>query len=365
MNEQEAVSKMVAPGQRRQGKPYGGVIQIHVTRACNLSCYSCTQGSNLGGKTEFMSPVLFEQAVLSLKQYWGVVGLFGGNPAVSPYFKDYCHILRKHIPLERRGLWCNDPISLENAVEMSHTFNPAVSNLNVHLDQRAYNLFKQGWPESRPFGVNQDSRHSPCYVALKDVLVKKGMRPYNGPEWPCEVGDCNNQAAFIWRGPSRDALYCKEHAYDEQLGWELISKCPINQHWSAMVCQFRGQLRGFFCEIAGAQAMLHQHESDYPDTGIPILSNGLGIHFETWWRLPMKNFSHQARKHCHDCGVPMQGHGELAISSSPEAKEQVSATHESIYKPKRKGRTVELVMVREQLGTPLEKMTDYLGNAKK
>jgi hypothetical protein len=66
MNEQEALAKMVAPGDRRPTKWRGGVIQIHVTRACDLACYNCTQGSNLAGRVPFMSPAHFEQAVLSL-----------------------------------------------------------------------------------------------------------------------------------------------------------------------------------------------------------------------------------------------------------------------------------------------------------
>lgn len=59
----------------------------------------------------------------------------------------------------------------------------------------------------------------------------------------------------------------------------------------------------------------------------------------------------------------MQGFGELACAAN--GTEQVSATHADIYRPKRQGRRVELVTVREQLGTPLERMTDYLGNARR
>jgi hypothetical protein len=43
----------------------------------------------------------------------------------------------------------------------------------------------------------------------------------------------------------------------------------------------------------------------------------------------------------------------------------VSETHQAVFKPKRKGRAVELVTVREQLGPRLEKSTAYLQNAKR
>jgi hypothetical protein len=275
MDETTALSKMVAPGTRRPGKYREGVIQILVTRACNLSCYACTQGSNLGGKVEFMSPEHFEQAVLSLRGYYGVYGLFGGNPAMSPHFEDYCRILIKHVPKEQRGIWSNHPKGKGKI--MRQTFDPSVSNINVHLDREAYNEFRRDWPESRPFGLDKDSRHSPPFVAMKDVL-----------KMDCPV--CNGDGDYIDDQDSdgedryKDCIRCKGTGkmYDESRAWELISNCTINQHWSALIGVFRGELRAWFCEIAGAQSMLHQHEPDYPDTGLRpnggvIRSSDLGV----------------------------------------------------------------------------------------
>src|SRR5688572_8645375 len=110
MTEQEALSRMVAPGTRRPGKYREGVIQIHVTRACNLACFNCTQGSQLAGKPTFITPAQFEQAVLSLKGYFGVVGMFGGCPTLHPQFEELCDILAKHVPFDQRGLWANAPM---------------------------------------------------------------------------------------------------------------------------------------------------------------------------------------------------------------------------------------------------------------
>lgn len=78
----------------------------------------------------------------------------------------------------------------------------------------------------------------------------------------------------------------------------------------------------------------------------------------------MQAFWGQVRKHCHECSVPLRGYGELA--QGLEGREQVSQTHESIFKPKRRGRAVELVTVRSQLGEgKLGKVTEYLQNSKK
>jgi len=314
MNEQQALQKMIAPGTPRPGKYRSGVIQIWVTRACDKSCFGCTQGSNLAGSPGMITPSQFEQAVLSLKEYWGVVGMFGGNPATHPQFELLCSILARHIPKEQRGLWCNNPRGKGKI--MRETFNPAVSNLNVHLDHEAYKEFKQDWPECGPVGLTTDSRHSPPFVAMKDVIAEEEER------------------------------------------WRLISDCDINKHWSAMIGVFRGEPRAWFCEIAGAQAMLHQHEPDYPDTGLRVEP--------FWWKRQMHEFAHQVRKHCHECSVPLRGYGELARASDEFGVEQTSVTHQDIYRPKHQHRRVEVVTELVQLGMgKLNKFTHYLQNSSK
>jgi len=312
MNETEALAKMISPGMPRRRKPLGGVLQIWVTRACDKSCFNCTQGSNLSGNPGMITLEQFEQACISLKDYFGVVGVFGGNPALHPEFETLCDILSKHIPSPRRGLWCNHPKG--HGQKMRETFNPSVSNLNVHLDETAYQEFKRDWPESRPFGLDKDSRHSPVYVAMKDVIE------------------------------------------DESERWKLISSCDINHHWSAMIGVFRGELRGYFCEIAGAQAMLHQNEPDYPDLGVAVEPG--------WWKRHMQDpeFSSQVRFHCHRCGVPLRGHGELA--QSDQGISQTSLAHMLVYLPKKNDRNVQVATDREQLKEhPSKLFTDYMGGA--
>lgn len=356
MTEQEALSRMIAPGTRRPNKPAGGVIQILVTSSCDKACVNCTQASNLRRRLWFMTPEQFGQAVESLRDYWGVVGLFGGNPAVSPHFLDYCRILRvSGIPKERCGIWCNNPLDVLNARAMRTAFNPAVSNLNVHLDRKAYDLFRAGWPEARPFGLDRDSRHSPPWVAMRDVLRKEC--PSCGGDGLSAEGGRFGEKCVLCGGAGQ--------VYDEGRAWELIAGCDINQHWSAGIAPFRGELRAWFCEIAMAQSVLRQDEVDYPDTGIdPTFSRnhpGLGQH-RKWWQLPMTAFAHQARKHCHECSIPLNGYGELAQSA--DGTEQVSATHAAVYRPKKPGRRVEVVTRLEQLGVgKIQRATDYLQNA--
>ncbi len=297
---------MKAPGDQRPTWR-GGIIQVHITRACDLSCIGCTQGSNLAGKPTIITLENFEKAIISLIGYPGVVGIFGGNPTLHPQFTQICEILRTYIPFENRGLWSNNLNGYGKLCRL--TFNPAVSNLNVHTDFDKWEEMKRDWPECNPIGL-QDSRHSPPYVALRDI----------------------------------------EDLNDTQR-WSMINNCDVNQLWSAMICQFRGKVRAFFCELAGAQSMLHESDTSYPDTGIQDL--------EGWWKRPIQYFDEQINKHCFDCGIPLKGKGDLAVNGSVE---YVSKTHLPIYRLKRGNREIKLVSKLSQLGGTVGRATDYINN---
>lgn len=319
MNEQQALRKMVSPRMRRRGIWRQGVMQICLLRSCDQACFNCTQGSNLRGKPQRMSVDQFAKAVDSLgpdgkhPPYFGVVGIFGGNPALHPQFEQICEVLRNSwVPKEQRGIWCNNPFG--KAGIMRETFNPAHSNLNVHLSQKAYDEFARDWPECERYlkGHDTDSRHSPVFVSMSDVIDDKAER------------------------------------------WRLISGCDINREWSAYIATFRGELRAWFCEIAGAQARLHEDDPEYPDTGLPVTKG--------WWRQSMQAFAGQVRYHCHRCGVPLRGHGQKALGGTVE---QTSREHWAVYLPKIKGRPVQIVEQREDVQEgALKRMTAYIENGR-
>ena len=210
-------------------------------------------------------------------------------------------------PFERRGLFTNNvnghgPLCRE-------TFHPKHSNLNVHLDLAAADEIRRDWPEAAPHikGEQHDSEHTPPWVASQDLIEDVDER------------------------------------------WRLIGKCDISQLWSAIICVVRGELRGYFCEIAGAQAMMHESDPDWPVLGHDVVPG--------WWNRPMADFSAQADHHCHACGIPLKGKGLKAIGGD---RELVSKTHAAFYRPKIKGRPVELVTSLEQLGQRAGRATHYL-----
>lgn len=324
MDEQTCLSLMVAPGTRRPGKYREGVCQIRITGACDMHCVNCTQDSQLRLRAEFMPVDMFEQAVLSLKGYFGVYGVFGGNPALHPEFEDICAVLRKHVPYEQRGLWCNNPIKESRGQAMRETFCPSVSNLNVHMSQTAYDNFKKWWPECNPCGLDKDSRHSPCKASMIDMGIPIGER------------------------------------------YDLISRCDINQHWSPMLGMFRGELRAWFCEEAGAQAIMFQDNQYFPDTGHRVVAGDKyicdeGI-YDYWWQMPMSGFRDQVRQHCHNCAVPLKGYGGLALDDNyVQLTTTMYADH---YRPK-KGTVVVTDNLEAYRPDALASMVDYLGNSKR
>jgi hypothetical protein len=301
---------MVPPSQKRPGTWRGGIIQVHVTRACDLACHHCSQGSNLAGKPVMMSPEQFDQACASLAGYWGVVGMFGGNPTMHPQFPELCRIMRDRIPFLQRGLWCNN-LRGRGAIARE-TFNSRHSNLNVHLDSEAADEFRRDWPESARYlkGEKLDSLHGSPWVAMRDVIE------------------------------------------DEEERWRLIGECDINQFWSACLGVIPGRgLRAYFCEIAYAQAALHataDDADDWPDTGLDVMPG--------WWRQPMAAFEAQVRTHCHSCGIPMRRPGQLAIMGD---REEFSETHRYIARPKVRDRVVQFVHV-ESLARSILPSTEYL-----
>jgi len=264
----------------------------------------------------------FEEAVKSLEcgkpdGYFGVVGMFGGNPAMHPKFDVLCRILRENVPFNQRGLWCNNPVGKGKI--MAVTFDTSISNLNVHEDRAAYDEFVRDWPASKKVlkGLDGDSRHSPPYVAMSDVID------------------------------------------DESKRWELIADCDINKYWSAMMCVVNGNLRAFFCEIAAAQAMLHQNNTNWRGTGKPMPDTGLPV-TAGWWKKPMADFAEQVHIHCHACGIPLKGFGALANSGPAE---QFSEVHAAIMKTKVAGRPLMQITELVQLGEKyLHKATDYIEN---
>jgi hypothetical protein len=310
-----AVNSLVAPIQKRPSIWRGGVCQIMITRACDLACHGCTQGSQLGGKPAMMSVEQFEQACDSLQGYFGVVGVFGGNPALHPKFSEICQVMRAKIPFLQRGLWCN---ALHGkGADARITFNPRYSNINVHLNSEAAEEFRRDWPESAPFikGIDQDSVHGTPFVSQIDLGIPEEER------------------------------------------WKNIADCDISRYWSSLIGVFRGELRFFFCEVAYSMSALHQDNPNWAGSGQPFPDIGLPV-TPGCWRKPMADFEQQVLTCCHNCAIPLRRAGQQAINGTHE---EFSITHAHIARPKVRDRAVQFVSV-ESLARTDRPSTQYLPN---
>lgn len=235
------------------------IIQVVITTACDRNCSNCTQLLPFRKDYRFMSPECFAQAIGSLREWPGIVALFGGNPCVHPMFGEFCRMLADTIAPEHRGLWTNNVF--KHGAIAAETFSQGRLNLNAHGDAEAYAEMNRWFPGKVITGSDtQHSMHAGILVDRHDLGMTDG-------EWVSRR-----------------------------------ERCDINQKWSGAVVQRDGKPYAYFCEVAAALDGV-RHENH----GVPAL-NG-------WWRNTMAEFGDQVRQCCdRGCAVPLRlvGHRDDA-----------------------------------------------------
>ena len=215
-----------------------------------------------------MSVECFREAVLSLVDWPGVIGVFGGNPCAHPRFEDLCAVLCELVPDQRRrGLWTNNLMGKGGIVR--ETFYPnGRFNLNAHADEDAAREIDE-WLPGRLIETSRNrlSWHSPVLMSYRDLGLT------------------------------------------EQAWGALRENCDINQTWSAAIRQGDdGRPYAYFCEVAAAL------------DGVRGVNNGI-LATPGWWREKMPFFERQVRGCCDGgggpaCGVPLRLLGHLDRSDT-------------------------------------------------
>lgn len=240
---------------RMRGPRNMHIICIDVTNKCDLACSNCTR--LLENQDHFweITPDNFRLALRSLKGYWGVIAMIGGNPCMHRNFEELCRIFEEEVPNKlQRGLWTNNYFKHRELCEKTFgTFN-----LNSHGEQRAEQGLTELAAAARSSGgvawnYRGHSNHAPLLTAVKDL-------------------------------------------YPEQEMWDRISSCDINREWSASIVQNKGNLRVYFCEVAAAFDLARN-----TDHGMPVE--------EGWWNKHITDFSDQVKRFCPGCGVPAKQKG--------------------------------------------------------
>ncbi len=280
-----------APGEK-------GVIQIDITNRCDLlKCSNCTRMLTHHDHRYDMSFENFVIAVDSLKDYPGVIGIFGGNPCVHPQFAQFTEHFEKAIPdKKRRGLWSNN---LNGHGDLIHRVY-GYYNLNVHTSTKNADYMRKHTPDAKIWGEDKRSWHSPTLVAIKDMIP------------------------------------------DEKKMWAMIEKCDVNLNWSGAVTERNGNLRVYFCEIASSFDHMYNE-----DNGLPCTPG--------WWSKPIGDYQSQINRWCPNCGIPlkMKGHEDLAFT------DDVSKTHLGKVELTMKGK--RLHQVHEKIGDgKTHEVTDYM-----
>src|SRR5678815_468381 len=260
---------MLAPIDKISNSRGNDIMQIVVTTRCDRDCSNCTQLLPFRQDYAFMSLECFEEACISVKDWPGLVAMFGGNPCVHPQFPELCAIMRKHIDPEHRGLWSNNFLKHADVVKMTFgqgvgRYNAGGLNLNAHGDPKAAEAMDAVFPgKVISSSWNKGSRHAAILLNYRDFGIT-----------------------------------------DEQ--WvPLRESCDINRNWSgAIVERGRQQPYGYFCEVAAALDGIRAENS-----GVPAVPG--------WWKHGIDAFGGQVKNCCdRGCGVPLRHEGHLDIEET-------------------------------------------------
>lgn len=171
-------------------------ILIDITNHCNSKCSNCNRfvGHYKESQKYFMSFQCFQNAVDSLVDFEGLIGITGGDPLLHPEFDKFVKYFAEKINnVWRRGLWCSNPKTYFEKYELIHNVFSKVQFLKDRENELKKNTIKPSF-------------HNPYLISPKDIIK------------------------------------------DQTQLWTLINNCPV-QRTSASTITHKG---AFVCEIMGA-----------------------------------------------------------------------------------------------------------------
>ncbi len=283
-----AIAKMRSPCDMQ-------IICVDVTNKCDLACSNCTRLLENQDQFQDMSPDNFRLALRSLEGYPGIIAMIGGNPPMHRNFKELCRIFVEEIPNKaQRGLWTNN--IFKHSALAKETFG--IFNLNPHGVERGIKSFV----DLKDLGLYHEAHswHSPLLTAVKDI-------------------------------------------FDEEEMWDHISRCDINQEWSASIIENKGKLRAYFCEVAGSFDLARVE-----DHGVEAVPG--------WWRRNVSEFKDQVQHFCPGCGVPAKLKGHMDYE---EIDTYTASNADLAQKSLKKKRKIVEIKSGAEMETLRRAVTDY------
>ena len=199
------------------------IIQVEITNSCIHHCSNCTRFCGLHEKNFMMTLKEFQNAVDSLKDYKGIVGVMGGEPTLNPQFPEMIRYLREVRPEGRKS---------DGLLAPTRDFNQFHKNYWNDMTNARRGLWSA-----------LGNRYYENLEAISDIFPYQCLNDHKNTGM--------HQALLISR---------KELGISDEEWIPLRDKCWIQNEWSASITP-KG---AFFCEIAAALDMLFDGPGGWP-----------------------------------------------------------------------------------------------------
>ena len=250
------------------------IIQIDITNACPHTCSNCTRFCGHHKKPFFMDFDTFKQAVDSLQDYQGLVGIIGGEPTVHPEFEKFANYLR------------DSRIGAGNRYKILR--KPVKDMLSYMLAYLQTGKYKLGLWSSLNEGYYKH------FEVINDSFPTQFLNDHDNT--------CRHQALLMPR---------KELGIPDDEWIKKRDACWVQNTWSATITP-KG---AFFCEVAGALDMLFDGPGGWK------VEPG-------WWKREVKDFWDQLPwcELCSGClDVPQRISNDERDDMTPEIFETLKS----------------------------------------
>lgn len=199
------------------------IIQIEITNSCWRRCGNCSRLVGHHKKPYFMSLKQVTEAIESLEEYAGVLGIVGGEPTLHPEFARICELLQEKERREQCALFTSGHKWGEYKRIIWRTFGRGVF-YNDHSDPAQC--------------------HQPVLVAIDEVIQDKVLM------W-CLIDKCWVQCTWSASVNPNGAFFCEvAAALDATFG--LGGGYPVDKSWWRRTpAEFRDQVERY-CVLCSA-----------------------------------------------------------------------------------------------------------------
>lgn len=222
------------------------LCQIVVTNKCTFNCCHCSQMCPLvpENRKYFMSLEQIENALKSLEDYPGHIGMFGGEPTLHPEFREICKLYQKWIPVKaRRELWTNGLKWKQYEDIINETFYRELVAYNEH------EVSQPCWHQPVNIGLEEVSKNlfekltlrENCWVQQRWSSAITPMGAYF-----CEVASAREYILNRWNGLQIETGWWKRPLSDFQYQLQSCDDCSMcipmpqkvndNQEWDDVSC---------------------------------------------------------------------------------------------------------------------------------